>query len=178
MKGILIIEDDPTYGPRLAQSFQRKGYRARAAPDGRSGLSALRIGDYDAVVVDLRLQGESGLSVVGEVRARHPELPVVVVTGYGSIATAKEALRLGAVDYLTKPVDAARIEQALGFTPAKPETAEADPAGIVPSLQRVEWEHLQRVLSDSGGNVSEAARRLGIERRTLQRKLSKYPPAS
>lgn len=177
MKGILIIEDDPTYGPRLAQSFHRKGYRSLAVADGGSGLAALRSGDFDAVVVDLRLEGESGLSVVGIVRERHPDVPVVVVTGYGSIATAKEALRLGAVDYLTKPVDATQIEEALGFVRAEtPRDEDAGTACGVPSLMRVEWEHLQRVLADAHGNVSEAARRLGIERRTLQRKLSKYPP--
>jgi len=176
MKGILIIEDDPTFGRRLAQSFERKGFRALAVTDGASGLSPLRSGDYDAVVVDLRLKGESGLSVVGAIKTQHPNLPVVVVTGYGSIATAKEALRIGAVDYLTKPVGAEQIAEALGFGPSQPVLSEEVPEPEVPSLQRVEWEHLQRVLSDCGGNVSEAARRLGIERRTLQRKLSKYPP--
>jgi two-component system response regulator RegA len=176
MKGILMIEDDLTYGRRLAQSFERKGYRALAITEGTSGLAALRSGDYDGAVVDLRLEKESGLSVVAAIKAQHPELPVVVVTGYGSIATAKEALRIGAVDYLTKPVDAARIEEALGFAGGAGQADRSPPDAQVPSLQRVEWEHLQRVLSDCEGNVSEAARRLRIERRTLQRKLAKHPP--
>lgn len=177
MRGILIIEDDPTYGPRLAQSFARKGYRAVVVTDADSGLTALGTADFHGVVVDLRLDGESGLTVVSQIRDQHPELPVVVVTGYGSIATAKEALRLGAVDYLTKPVDALQIENALGLKQAQAMAGDAASVSEIPSLQRVEWEHLHRVLSDAEGNVSEAARRLGIERRTLQRKLSKYPPA-
>ncbi len=178
MKAILIIEDDATYGQRLAESFRRKGYQAEAVVDGVSGLEALRSRAFDGVAIDLRLQGESGLTVVRKIKARQPSLPIVVITGYGSIATAKEALRLGAVDYLTKPADAFQIETALGFSVSGPGEAPAEPGIDVPSLQRVEWEHVQRVLADCEGNVSEAARRLGIERRTLQRKLAKYPPVS
>lgn len=178
MKRILIVEDDPTYGPRLAQSFQRKGYQALVVRDGAAAQSVLQSDEFAGAVVDLRLEDESGLRVVEGIREVWPDLPVVVVTGYGSITTAKEALRLGAVDYLTKPVDAGQIEQALGLVPGPPTGESAEEPGDVPSLQRVEWEHLQRVLADAGGNVSEAARRLGIERRTLQRKLSKYPPLS
>lgn len=176
MKGILVVEDDPTYGHRLAKSFERKSFRALAVGDGASALDALSSGGYDGLVVDLRLERESGLGVVEAIKAYHPELPIVVVTGYGSIATAKEALRIGAVDYLTKPVGAAHILEALGFAPERPGPGGGVPEPSVPSLQRVEWEHLQRVLADCGGNVSEAARHLGIERRTLQRKLAKYPP--
>lgn len=178
MKHILIVEDDRTYGPRLAQSFQRRGYAALVVEEGVLALEALRSGAYDAAVIDLRLEETSGLALVENIRACYPNLPVVMVTGYGSITTAKEALRLGAVDYLTKPVDVGQIEQALGLAPSEVDADKADLSGEVPSLQRVEWEHLQRVLGDCGGNVSEAARRLGIERRTLQRKLAKYPPTS
>lgn len=178
MKTILIIEDDVTYGERLATSFRRCGYQAQAVQQGVDGLAILRSQLVHGVVVDLRLEGESGLSVVRAIRKECPTLPVVVVTGYGSIATAKEALRLGAVDYLMKPADPRQIEHALGFSPKESGEEPIDDREAVPSLQRVEWEHLQRVLGDCGGNVSEAARRLGIERRTLQRKLAKYPPPS
>lgn len=180
MKAILIIEDDPTFGQRLALSFRRKGYRAEAVCDGLSALRALRAAHFDAAVVDLRLEGESGLTVVRQLREQLPALPVVVVTGYGSIATAKEALKLGAIDYLTKPTDALQIEQALGLASGA-ETGQSTQLRVepgIPSLQRVEWEHLQRVLADVEGNISEAARKLGIERRTLQRKLAKYAPLS
>lgn len=178
MPSLLIIDDDATFGSRLALSFERRGYTAVAVTDGTSGIAALSEQLFDAAVVDLRLEQESGLDVVTRLRATAPDLKIVVITGYGSIATAKEALRQGAVDYLTKPTDAVEIEQALWGAGAPAQSPAADDEASVPSLRRVEWEHLQRVLTDTGGNISEAARRLGIERRTLQRKLSKYPPES
>jgi two-component system response regulator RegA len=181
MQAILIIEDDATFGQRLALSFRRKGYRAEAVRDGASALGALRSAPFDAAVVDLCLEGENGLTVMRQLREEVPALPVVIITGYGSIATAKEALKLGAIDYLTKPTDAFQIEQALGLASgveSAPPTHRPPGEPDIPSLQRVEWEHLQRVLADVGGNISEAARRLGIERRTLQRKLAKYAPIS
>jgi len=118
--------------------------------------------------VDLRLPGESGLSVVKDLKSLDPATVVVVLTGYGSIATAVESMKLGAASYLTKPADADQIVAAFEGTQPADE-------GAVPSLARVEWEHIQRVLADCGGNVSQAARMLGIHRRSLQRKLSKYP---
>jgi two-component system response regulator RegA len=177
MKSILIVEDDEAFGRRLALSLCRKGYRAEAVSHGVAAQSRLAVVGFDGAVVDLRLNGESGLSVVRDLRAQAPDLAVVVITGYGSIATAKEALKLGAVDYLTKPTDAVEVEQALGFLSQSSDGESGSVDTSIPSLQRVEWEHLQRVLTDADGNISEAARRLGIERRTLQRKLSKYPPA-
>jgi two-component system response regulator RegA len=176
MKAILIIEDDETFGQRLALSFRRKGYRAEAVTNGEAGCAALGESSYDGAVVDLRLEHESGLSVVQQLRQLDTALPIVVITGYGSIATAKEALKLGAVDYLTKPADALQIEQALGLATNTPDAAKVATEPSTPSLQRVEWEHLQRVLTDAEGNISEAARRLGIERRSLQRKLAKFAP--
>jgi len=122
-------------------------------------------------VVDLRMPGGSGLDLLRELRKHDPHTRVLVLTGYGSIATAVEAVRDGAVGYLPKPADADEILAALNGT----HTAKA--AGVeTPSLARAEWEHIQRVLTDCGGNISEAARRLGIHRRSLQRKLHKYPP--
>jgi two-component system response regulator RegA len=175
---LLIIDDDAAFGSRLARSFERRGHAATWCPDGDSALSALLSRHFDSAVVDLRLEGESGIEVVSRLRQQAPALRIVILTGYGSIATAKEALRHGAVDYLTKPVDALQIEQALwGTIHSKEEVHQPADASSTPSLKRVEWEYLQRVLTDTGGNISEAARRLGIERRTLQRKLSKYPPA-
>jgi two-component system response regulator RegA len=121
--------------------------------------------------------GRPGLEVVRELLAIDPATAVVVLTGYGSIATAVEAIRLGAKHYLTKPADADEILRAFQGDQA-PASGTAPPAGAeTPSLARAEWEHIQRVLSDVNGNVSEAARRLGLHRRSLQRKLAKYPPS-
>lgn len=179
MQSLLIIDDDMTFGSRLALSFHRRGYDAKACRDGASAIALMKQCDdgFDGAIVDLRLEGESGLDVVARLRKLAPELKIVVITGYGSIATAKEALRHGAVDYLAKPTDAVEIEQVLFGPKTSAKLASPHPTANVPSLQRVEWEHLQRVLADTNGNISEAARRLGIERRTLQRKLAKYPPA-
>ncbi|MEO6437134.1 MAG: response regulator, partial [Tepidisphaeraceae bacterium] len=131
-------------------------------------------------IVDLRMPGKSGIELISELIVIDPEMQILVLTGYGSIATAVEAVRRGAIDYLSKPVDTEQIlavfkreredETASGLT-ASPVQGESPP-----SLARVEYEHIQRILSDCGGNISEAARRLGIHRRSLQRKLSKLPP--
>jgi two-component system response regulator RegA len=123
-------------------------------------------------VVDLRLPGRSGLDVVRTLKALRPGVAIVVLTGYGSIATAIESLRLGAVHYLSKPLDVDQIVAAFGTGPI---TNEIAPVTEVPSLARVEWEHIQRVLTDCGGNISRAARLLGLHRRSLQRKLGKFP---
>jgi two-component system response regulator RegA len=123
-------------------------------------------------VVDLRLPDRSGLDVVRELKAIDASTAIVVLTGYGSIATALESVRLGAVHYLTKPTDADRILAAFQHGLAsRPRDLPTDP----PSLAHVEWEHLNRVLTDCDGNVSEAARQLGMHRRSLQRKLARYP---
>lgn len=123
-------------------------------------------------VVDMRLPDQSGLDVVRQLKAIDEATAIVVLTGYGSIATALEAVRLGAMHYLTKPTDADRILAAFQHgLAARPRDLPTDP----PSLARVEWEHLNRVLTDCDGNVSEAARQLGMHRRSLQRKLSRYP---
>ena len=123
------------------------------------------------------MPGRSGLELVAELHTLDPSTLLLVLTGYGSIATAVEALRRGAADYLPKPVDADELLAAIRRRGASVEPAD-EPALLAPSLARAEWEHIQRVLADVDGNVSEAARRLGLHRRSLQRKLQKYPPAS
>jgi two-component system, response regulator RegA len=128
--------------------------------------------------VDLRLPDGSGLEVVRRLRALDATSVIVVLTGYGSIATALDAQRLGAAHYLTKPADVDDLLAAFARAdPARldPPLATPDPVTDTPSLARVEWEHINRVLADSGGNISEAARRLRLHRRSLQRKLAKYP---
>lgn len=175
---ILLVDDDEVFRERLARAFRGRGYAVTEASDVPQAGSALRGGLPDFAVIDLRLPSGSGLDVVRLVKRRSPRTVMVVLTGYGSIATALDAVALGAAHYLTKP---ATIDDILaGFaraTPAADKSADA-PAPAeheVLSLARVEWEHINRVLADSDGNVSEAARRLGMHRRSLQRKLSKHP---
>lgn len=169
---ILVVEDNDVFRGVLVTALEQRGYDAVGAPDGASALAAARDDSPEMAVVDLRLPDMSGLEVVRELKAIDATTTVVVLTGYGSIATALEAIRLGAVHYLTKPTDADRILDAFerGLD-ARPRDLPVD----TPSLARVEWEHIQRVLADCGGNVSEAARALSMHRRSLQRKLAKYP---
>jgi two-component system response regulator RegA len=127
---------------------------------------------FEYALVDVRMPEMSGIELVGRLHALDEGTRIVVLTGYGTITSAVSAMRAGAVDYLTKPVDAAACERALLGQAA----AAAEGSDDVPSLDRVEWEYLQRVLADAGGNVSEAARRLGMHRRSLQRKIAKLPP--
>ena len=171
---VLLVDDDEVFRPRLARAFRDRGWQVREARDVAAGRAAIVAAAPGHAVIDLRLPDGSGLELVREVRAASASAPIIVLTGYGSIATALEAVRLGATNYLTKPTGVDDI--LAGFTPQAGGAEEALPASEdVPSLARVEWEHINRVLADSGGNISEAARRLGMHRRTLQRKLAKRP---
>jgi two-component system response regulator RegA len=169
---ILVVEDDDAFRKILVNAFRERGYEAEGVPDAATAIQAAERDSPEMAVVDLRLPDGSGLDVVQRLKAIDPSTAIVVLTGYGSIATALESVRLGASHYLTKPTDADRILAAFQHGLAsRPRGLPTDP----PSLARVEWEHLNRVLTDCGGNVSEAARQLGMHRRSLQRKLSKYP---
>jgi two-component system, response regulator RegA len=169
---LLVVEDDPHLRQRLLRAFADRGFSVHGAA---SVPEALRLAEDapEYAVVDLRIGDGSGLEVVRALVAKDPATRIVMLTGYGSIATAVEAMRLGAVHYLTKPADADEILNALrrGETSSSPAVP-----GETLSLARAEWEHINRVLVDVAGNISEAARRLGLHRRSLQRKLSKYPP--
>jgi two-component system, response regulator RegA len=172
---ILLVDDDAVFRLRLARAFSERGYDVREVGDRASALAALAEETPEYAVVDLRLPGGSGLEVVRAAAATDETTRIVVLTGYGSIATALAALRLGATDYITKPADVDDIVRAFG----RDDTAAGTPVGALheaPSLARVEWEHINRVLAEVDGNVSEAARRLGVHRRSLQRKLAKFPP--
>ena len=171
---ILVVDDDAIFRTRLTRAFQARGYETCEAGDVDSAMAVARAQKPGRALVDLRMAGQSGLELIPHLAELDPEMQIVVLTGYGSIATAVEAVRRGAIDYLNKPVDAEQILAAFerdGQEPAAPAPAEGPP-----SLAKVEWEHIQRTLADCGGNISEAARRLGIHRRSLQRKLSKLPP--
>jgi two-component system response regulator RegA len=173
---ILICDDDEVYRTRLARAFVDRGYEVRTASDHDSGLAAVQAESPEFAVIDLKMPGKSGLELVKSMKEMDPTTKTVVLTGYGSIATAIDAVRLGATYYLSKPADADDIVAAFARGEAPPLEPPADHEYRAPSLARAEWEHINRVLSDAGGNISEAARRLGIHRRSLQRKLQKYPP--
>ncbi len=172
LQRILVVDDDEVFLGRLVQAFVDRGLHAAGAGDVDSALLRAREIMPDRIVVDLNMPGKSGLDLIPQVRAMLPEARLVVLTGYGSIATALEAIRLGAFNYVTKPLDADAILKAFEF---QGPPAVRDARVTVPSLERVEWEHLQRVLRDCGGNISRAAKALRIHRRSLQRKLSKHP---
>jgi len=181
-RSILLVDDDDTFRERMARALRERGFVAVTAADMRAALSAATAAPPDFAVVDMRMPGGSGQEVIEGLFAISPETRIVVLSGYGSIASAVEAMHNGARHYLSKPIDADELVAALlkvdgeGHRGHDRAHLHAAPADVTPSLARAEWEHIQRVLSDCGGNVSEAARRLGIARRTLQLKLKKYPP--
>ena len=172
---ILLVDDDEVYRTRLARAFVERGFDVRTAHDFDSAVALAQADSPEFAVLDLKMPGRSGLELVKALIEIDPATKSVMLTGYGSIATAIDAMRLGATYYLPKPADADEIIAAFarGEAPALEPT---DTDYRAPSLARAEWEHINRVLSDCGGNISEAARRLGIHRRSLQRKLQKYPP--
>jgi two-component system response regulator RegA len=174
-QAILLVDDDEVLRERLARSLRSRGYVVVTAAGATEALEAARAQRFAYAVVDLRMPGPSGLDLTAALRQQTPDVRVVVLTGYGSIVTAVEAMRLGAHGYLSKPADADDVVAALTGDGAAVAAAREAPA---PSLARAEWEHIQRILADTDGNISEAARRLGITRRTLQLKLKKYPPRS
>ncbi len=172
---LLVVDDDDVFRERLAVALAERGFDVRTAADADAAAALARRDSPELAVVDLRMPGRSGLELVRDLKAIDPTTKVVVLTGYGSIATATEAMRLGATHYLPKPANADEIIAAFKKDELPPLSA-LDIDTAAPSLARAEWEHINRVLADAGGNISEAARRLGIHRRSLQRKLQKYPP--
>ena len=172
---ILIVDDDEPFRRRLARAFEDRGYDVATAGNHDEAVEQARIDSPEMAVIDLRMPGKSGLELLQALRTIDPATKIVVLTGYGSIATAIDAVRLGATHYLPKPADADDIVAAFARGESPP-LEPPEPDYQAPSLARAEWEHINRVLSDCGGNISEAARRLGIHRRSLQRKLQKYPP--
>ena len=166
---ILLVDDDELLRTRLARAFEDRGYAVVQAASAAEAVDRFDA-EIDVAVLDLRMPDRNGLEVLRDLRVRDPELPVVMLSAYGSIATAVDAVRLGALDFVVKPADADTVLAAFGRQIGA--AIEAD----TPSLARTEWEHIQRVLQECGGNISAAARRLGLHRRTLQRKLQKYPP--
>lgn len=168
---ILVVDDDPVFSETLARALSRRGQKVTVAMDGEAAL-APQEKSFDAAVLDLRLSTDSGLRLITPLIAAHPGIRILLLTGYASIATAVEAIKLGALNYLAKPADADQVLAAFVTTEGDPST----PVNVRPlSVNRLEWEHIQRVLRDNDGNISATARQLGMHRRTLQRKLAKRP---
>ena len=171
-RSLLIVDDDEPLRARLARALERRGFDVLTAESAAAGIAAANASPPAFAVVDLRLADGNGLDVVAALRAARPEVRVVVLTGYGNIATAVAAVKAGAVDYLPKPADADSIESAL----LARENPLPEPPENPMSADRVRWEHIQRVYELCGRNVSETARRLNMHRRTLQRILAKRAP--
>jgi two-component system response regulator RegA len=172
LRTLLIVDDDAPLLNRLARAMERRGFEVRTADSVSAGIQAAQTEAPEYAVVDLRLGDGNGLDVVAALRAARADTRIVMLTGYGAIATAVAAVKAGAVDYLPKPADADAIEAALlsrdGALPPPPE--------LPMSAERVRWEHIQRVFEQCERNVSETARRLRMHRRTLQRILAKHAP--
>lgn len=174
---LLLVDDDPTFVRVLARALGSRGFEVITATDFDEARTLTRRHRPRYCVLDLKLGEENGLRLIPELHAMVPDVRVLLLTGYASIATAVEAIKRGAHDYLSKPVDADAVVRALldgdSSDPDENEPPDAPEAPL--ALRRLEWEHIQRVLTECDGNISETARKLGMHRRTLQRKLSKHP---
>ena len=169
---LLIVEDDKSFLQRLARAMEARGLEVRTAESVSEGLQEVEKSAPAFAVVDMRLGDGNGLDVIVALKVRRPEARAIILTGYGNIATAVNAVKIGAVDYLSKPADADDVVAALLAL----EGRKADPPEHPMSADRVRWEHIQRIYELCGRNVSETARRLNMHRRTLQRILAKRAP--
>ncbi|KPH79730.1 MAG: ActR/PrrA/RegA family redox response regulator transcription factor [Bosea sp. (in: a-proteobacteria)] len=169
---LLLVDDDKPFLTRLARAMESRGYSVRMAESVGAGLAAVDESAPAFAVIDLRLADGNGLDVIARLKERRPDARGIVLTGYGNIATAVSAVKLGAFDFLAKPADADEIHAAL----AAARDARPLPPDNPMSADRVRWEHIQRVYELCNRNVSETARRLGMHRRTLQRILAKRAP--
>ncbi len=167
---LLVVDDDKSFREALGSALAKRGFAVTLAQDAAAAELLARRTVFEYAVVDVRMPGLSGIELVERLRAIDEGTRIIVLTGYGTIANAVTAMQKGAIDYLTKPVDAETCERALHGRRGDATTEE------IPSLDLVEWEYLQRVLADCGGNISDAARKLRLHRRTLQRKLARNAP--
>lgn len=171
-RSLVIVDDDRSFLQRLARAMELRGFEVRFGHSVAEGVDLIREKAPAFAVVDMRLEDGSGLDVIAELAKARPDSRAIVLTGYGNIATAVSAVKLGAVDYLAKPADADDVTDAL----LAPTDAKAPPPENPMSADRVRWEHIQRVYELCNRNVSETARRLNMHRRTLQRILAKRAP--
>ncbi len=171
-RSLLIVEDDAPFRERLQRAMQQRGFTVTAVATVKEGVFSVLSTPPDFAVVDMRLDDGNGLDVIEALAQAHPQARAIVLTGYGNLATAVSAVKLGAIDYLAKPADADEIYAALMADPQTKATPPENPM----SADRVRWEHIQRVFVLCDRNVSETARRLNMHRRTLQRILAKRAP--
>lgn len=171
-RSLVVLDDDRAFLQRLARAMEQRGFEVRSAFSVAEGIDLIRQAPPAFMVADLRLEDGNGLDVIAELTRLRPNARIIVLTGYGNIATAVTAVKLGAVDYLAKPADADDVTDAL----LAPPNAKAPPPENPMSADRVRWEHIQRVYELCNRNVSETARRLNMHRRTLQRILAKRAP--
>jgi two-component system response regulator RegA len=170
----LLVDDDSIFRSRLAIAVRDRDWICHEAESGMESLRLALMHCPNMILLDLRLANESGLDLIHKLKVMSPNSRIIMLTGYGSIATAVQAVQLGAHQYLTKPVDADQVMDSYHASPGQPPPRPE--VTSVPSLARVEYEHIQRVLVDCEGNISKAARIIGLHRRSLQRKLFKNPP--
>jgi two-component system, response regulator RegA len=171
-RSLILVDDDRAFITRLARAMETRGFEVRMAHSVSEGMDLIREKAPAFAVVDMRLEDGNGLDVIAELSRLRPQARAIVLTGYGNIATAVSAVKLGAVDYLAKPADADDVTDAL----LAPTDEKAPPPENPMSADRVRWEHIQRVYELCNRNVSETARRLNMHRRTLQRILAKRAP--
>ena len=171
-KSVIIVDDDVAFCEALSRAFNKREYSTYVANDLHEIETFNNLQDIHYGVVDLRIGADSGLNVIKALLEKNPNIKIVMLTAYASIATTVEAMKLGAVNYLTKPASVQDIIDKLQDS-AQTETAAIEETPL--SVKRLEWEHLQKVLLEHDGNISAAARALNMHRRTLQRKLQKYP---
>lgn len=169
---ILIVDDDETFAGVLAKALSRRGYIVQIAHNRSETQRAILENHFDRVILDLNVGDDSGLTLLPEIVNHRKNTSIVILTGYSSIATAVEAIKLGAVNYLCKPADADEILAAFVDQPGNPQISLSKEP---PSIERIQWEHIQKILTEHNGNISATARSLGMHRRTLQRKLKKHP---
>lgn len=169
---LLLVDDDENFRWAMQRAFEQRGYEMRVAASVAEAIDRLQGWQPEFAAVDLRMPGTTGLALISRLRSQDPRPRIVVLTGYASIATAIEAIKLGATHYLAKPVDADAVEAAFERTLGV-ETVPASESLL--SVDRLAWEYIQRVLAEKQGNVSATARALHMHRRTLQRKLNKHP---
>lgn len=172
MNTILLIDDDETFCQVMQRALTRRGYTVDAFQSASSSITAAKNNLYSKAIVDLKIAQDSGLNLIKELKLINQDMDIIMLTGYSSISTAVEAIKHGALNYFCKPVEVDEILQAFSKT-------DSSSANIIsearPSLERFEWEHIQKTLQDNNGNISLTARILGMHRRTLQRKLQKKP---
>lgn len=168
----LIVDDDTTFTQIMQRALLRRGFSVDTFNSSEAAIAATNQQRYSKAIIDLKIAQDSGLALIKQLKTIQPDLVIIMLTGYSSISTAVEAIKLGALNYLCKPVDIDEILQAFSVNG---ETQEIKLPENPPSLDRLEWEHIQKALQDNDGNISATARLLGMHRRTLQRKLQKRP---